>query len=163
MGSSFWKTIPAMHKKKPLTKKNKQQQNHPQKNPQTNENKQTKTHKNTQKKKTPKNHKPTQQNPASYKEISNNLHIMVSLEYIAKATVFKRVFYHKSVTSFTHSWMDNWKVWFWETLGEDEDITCQNLVSWGSQPTDSIFPLITFLHVFCLPNYPDTTLSRIAK
>lgn len=56
-----------------------------------------------------KNPKPWQ-NPTSYKEIKSNLHIMVDSEYIAKATVFKVVFYYKSVISYTHSWTDNLKV-----------------------------------------------------
>lgn len=89
---------------------------------------------------------------------------MVGSEYIAKATVFKGAFYHKSVISYTHSWTDNWKAWFWETLGVDkEGIISQNLVRWGNKPTDSICLFIIFLHVLCLPTIPDTTLSGIAR
>lgn len=51
---------------------------------------------------------PTKPHKLSRKK--SNLHIMVGSEYIPKATVFKGVFYYKTIFSYTRSWTDNWKV-----------------------------------------------------
>lgn len=117
----------------------------------------------------PQKNQRKRQNRTSYKEIESNLHIMVGSEYIAKATVFKVVFYYKSVISYTHSWTDNFKVWFWQTKRRGGKQEGHNFSKLAKLRQSTHIPFQICLPPHHLPacpflsNFPDPTLSGIVR